>query len=512
MADDAAQLPAPVTGEISSSRDGRDITVAFMGDLLDSQDRVLRTLRDRWEAYREIRRDGQVHATFQQRRLALASRPVVVEPGAADAQSVAAAEQLQLNLDSIAFNRATKGMHWGVFYGYSVGECMWGQRDGKIWLETVKVRTPWRFRFDQAGKLRLLTRNDMWKGEEMPDRKFWTLASGADNDDDPYGLGLAYQLWWPVYFKKQGLAFWLRALEKFGGPTAVGKYPPGSPPDVVAKLLAACLAMRIDGAVAIPEDCDIELKEASRGTVDQSTFNRQMNSEISKIVIGQTMTTDDGASLSQSQVHQDVKEEVTDADDEEIAESFEQGPARWLTEWNFPGAAIPRVRRPSPEDQERAAELAKKRADTIKTMGDAGYEPEEATLKEMFPGWRPKPQATAAPAAGADTQIAPAAPQLGPAFAEADPARDAIDPFVEDLDWEQVVEPIAVAVERLVLESPSLEAAADRLVEILTGEADQALREDLARAMFQAALAGQGGLALSPREARVQRAADRAAG
>jgi phage gp29-like protein len=495
MADDQALPAKPDTNEIASSLDGRDITRPFFGPLLEHSDTVLRGLGSRWEAYREIRRDGQVHATFQQRRLAVVARPLVVEPGAKDARSVAAAKQLEANLAAIAFDRASKGMAWGLFYGFSVGECMWEIRDGKVWLSTVKVRTPWRFRFTPAGELRLLTRRSMFDGEQLPERKFWVMASGADNDDDPYGLGLAHQLYWPVYFKKNGLAFWLRALEKFGAPTAVGTYQPGTSKEDQAKLLAAAMAIRIDGAVIKPEGTLLELLEANRGTVDQATFHRQMNGEVSKIVLGQTMTTDDGASLAQGKVHFDVREELTDADVEELCESFQQGPARWLTEWNFPGAAIPIIRRPSPEDAERASKLTKERAETVDIMGRAGYEPDEATLQEMFPGWRKKLVETPPP-----TQLGHnGGPPLDPAFAEPD-GRDAIDAFVDELDWQPIVEPVIARVTDLVLGAPSLQVAADRLAALFAEPATGV--EALARAVFQARLAGEGGIGLSRQEAR----------
>jgi len=166
-------VPAtPELREIATAGDGRDITRGFMGPLLNTEDTVLRGLGSRWEAYREIRRDGQVHATFQQRRLAIVSRRLIIEPGGTDAKSVAAAAQLLANIEAIGFDRATKLMAWGFFYGNAVGECMWAIRDAKVWLDAVKVRTPWRFRYTPDGDLRLLTRSNMFQGEALPERKF----------------------------------------------------------------------------------------------------------------------------------------------------------------------------------------------------------------------------------------------------------------------------------------------------------------------------------------------------
>lgn len=506
------ELPRkPEAGEVAASRDGLDITVAFIGALMHVQDSVLRRLGSNYEVYRELRRDGQVHATFQQRRLALRSRRLVVTPGGEDDASIAAADQLRRNLGAIGFDRACGMMMWGAFYGFSVAECLWELKDGKVWLKRLPVRTPWRFRWTQSGELRLLTRASMIDGEPVPPAKFWTTSWGADNDDDPYGLGLAHQLYWPVYFKKHGLAFWLRALEKFGAPTALGKYPPGSDKRVKEELLAAAARMRLDGAVVIPEGTTLELVEATRGTVDQHQFNRAMNGEISKIVLGQTMTTDEGASLSQSEVHLEVREELTDADAEELCESFQTGPAAWLTQWNFPGAATPVITRPAAEDEEGAAALISVKAAAVSAMRAAGYEPEEETAAALFgPGWRPAgPPAgqTAAPdaaippfpafaRASAFAKASADGSAGRPAFAGHAHGPDAAGRFVAGLDWEPLMEEPLAFIERFLGECESLEEARDRLPGLLASMPVDRLQGRLAAAAFEARINGAEGFDL----------------
>jgi phage gp29-like protein len=360
-----AVAPDPTLDEIATSENGRDITIPFINALVMIQDTVLLRLGENYAAYRELRRDDQVHATMQQRRLALTSRPLLIEPGADDRLSIQAADALRENLAQIKFDRACDKMGWTPFYGHGVGECMWERQEGRVWLAQIKVRTPWRFRYAPDGSLRLLTRSNMIQGEPMPERKFWTYNYGADNDDDPYGLGLAHQLYWPVFFKKQGLAFWLRALEKFGAPTIVAKYPSGTPIDQQNAALKAAQQIRLAGAAKIPDTMTLDLLEAMRGTVDQATFHRQMNAAIAKIVLGQTMTTDDGSSLAQGQIHMEVRQELTDADAEMQLESFMAGPARWLTEWNFPGAATPVLRRPAREDEDADAKILEAKAGAV---------------------------------------------------------------------------------------------------------------------------------------------------
>ncbi|MFN3858412.1 MAG: DUF935 family protein [Caulobacter sp.] len=505
---DIPEIPAgpppgkPVPEEMAASRDGLDITVPFMGALREVQDSVLRRLGSNYDVYRELRRDDQVTACFGQRRLALTSRQLIVEPGADDAASIAAADHLRANLAAIPFDRACGKMLWGEFYGFAVAECMWGQRDGRIWLEAVKVRTPWRFRWDRDGRLRLLTRSNTATGELMPDRKFWTISSGSDNDDDPYGLGLAHQLYWPVYFKKQGLGFWLRALEKFGAPSTVVKYPAGSGEDVTKKALDIARRLRIDGAAAVPDTMVLDLLEATRGTVDQATFHRQMQAAIAKIILGQTMTTDDGSSLAQGKVHENVKEELVDADAELQCESFQNGPAAWLTRWNFPGAATPIIRRPSPEDEGVAAELVAKKGKALKAMMDVGLAPTQETLERIVgPGWTPA------------MTPAPAASLTQPAFAEASaPAPDAIDDFTEAMDWEPLMTPLRDRIVAFVEAHDSLEDAADALEGFLAGSDAGPLADHLARVLFEARAAGAAGLQLTAQADQDEADQDKASG
>ena len=164
-----------------------------------------------------------------------------------------------------------------------------------------------------------------------------TSSAGASTTDNPYGLGLAHSLYWPVFFKRSDIKFWLIFLEKFGMPTTAGRLPGGRIDDLSEqqKALSALQAIQTDSAVVIPEDMTIELIEAARsGTADYAQLYERMDKAISKVVLSQTMTTDDGSSRAQAQVHQGVADHVIKSDADLLCESFNRGPVTWLTEWN----------------------------------------------------------------------------------------------------------------------------------------------------------------------------------
>lgn len=342
-------------------------------------DPVLRGIGGDFKSYRSVLNDDQVAATFQQRRRALTSKEWDVEPASESAIDQEAAQFIKDQLEDLQWDRITDQMLYGVYYGYAVGECLWGRDGNRVILETVRVRDPQRFRFDKDRNLRLLTRDNP-KGMVMPPRKFWTFSAGGENGDDPYGRGLASWLYWPVFFKRNAAKFWAIAVEKFAMPTPVGKHPAGAPEDVKRALLDACLAIATDKAVTIPETTQIDFLETlKRVGADHLQFLQYWDGAIAKIVLSQTMTTDNGSSRSQAEVHMDVRDDVIKADADLISESFNDGPVTWLTEWNFPGAEPPKVwRNVEPPDDLKEA------ADRDKILYEIGFKPTEDYIRETY--------------------------------------------------------------------------------------------------------------------------------
>ncbi len=332
----------PEPGEVASIAKA-DHSLGFTKAFMRSEDTVLTGRGGDYKLYDEVLRDEQVASCLQQRRSGLTSRPWDVVAGADDAKSQMAAEALKEALQHVDIVEKVEQMHYAYFYGYGVAELVW-QSDRRGWFwEDIKVRKQSRFAFDSEARLRL--RND-WggvEGELMRDRKFWVLSSTRDHGDNPYGIGLAHWCYWPVFFKRNGLRFWSIFLEKFGMPTAVGKFGVTASESDRDKLLQAVARIQSEAGIIVPDGMDIMLLEASRGGT--STYDKlydRMNEAISKAILSQTMTTDDGASLSQSQVHQDVADAVVDADGRRMTGTFNRGPARWFTQANYPGAVPPR--------------------------------------------------------------------------------------------------------------------------------------------------------------------------
>lgn len=486
--------------EIASTLDGRDITRGYTGELLLPYDRILsgRGGNDLL-IYEQVRSDPQVHAMLEQRRNAVIQAPWQVEPASDKPIDKEAAEFLELQLKGLGWDKITGNMLYGVFYGYSAAELLWEVQGNRLGWKAIKVRNRRRFRFGKHHDLRLITSVNPYPGEPAEPPNFWHFATGADHDDEPYGMGLAHWLYWPVLFKRNGIKFWLTFLEKFAAPTGVGKYDKNATDTERARLLAATRAMQVDAGIIIPKDMELELLEAARsGTADYKVLHDTMDETIAKVVLGQTMTSQDGSSEAQANVHMDVRQDIVKADSDLVCESFNLGPVRWLMQFNFPNAGLPRVYRML----EAEADLDE-RADTDTKIQALGFKPSLAYVQETYgshwelrtvtatPASSPKGEGNQAPAEG--VEFADPGNTLAAARAENATRQQLLVDGAAALaeGWREFVGPRVAELTVLLDQTGDLKLFAERLVELAVADPNPNFVEALQRAGFGAQLLGR---------------------
>lgn len=485
--------------EIATIARGRDITRGFVDALpyLPPTDRVL-PLAGGWRGYEEILRDDQVAACFAQRRLAVITRPWTVVPGGERRVDRQAADLLRLRLDQIDWDAVTEGMLYARFFGFAVAEVIWRASRQGIQLEALKVRDRARFAFAPTGEL-LLRTTGRPQGEPLPDRKFWVSAVGASHHDEPYGLALAQALYWPVWFKRAGARFWSTFLEKFGAPTAVGTFPNGSGEDVRARLLQACSAVQTDAGIVLPEGMKIELLEASRGgTASYEAWMGYWDRAIAKIVLGQTMTTENGSSRSQAEVHWDVRADIVRADADLVCASANRSWVRWLIDIEMPGAAYPQIWRDM-----AAAEDLDTRAKRDQALFQMGFRLTPEAVTQIYgEGYVlvESPAPPPVPAAGTDpagtlplTAAERGCPVHGVVHARESSAEPAVDELIADrlaIETDAAWTEIFDRVRGLVDEAQTMEGLRDALLAAFADLPVDQLTDVMAMGFAAAELAG----------------------
>jgi len=338
------QTRKPVTDEIAVATKDIDIFQGYLGRLENPDPTILSEGRGKGlKLYDEVDRDAHAGSVLQTRYLAVAGLEWEVIPADESAKAQAIADFVREAVDGCNFTQAIQELMQAVLYGFYVAEVLWTARQDGAWVpKKLIAKHPRRFCFTTERELRLLTPASMVTGEPVPERKFITFTYGSS--DNPYGKGLGQKLWWPVWFKKNGIKFWLIFLDKWGSPTAVGKYPAGATKEQKDMLLEAIEAIRQETGVTIPESMVIDLLEASRsGNITHESLCEYMDRQISKAVLGQTLTTEVGerGSYSASQTHDEVRNEIRNADSDLLCERLNETLVRWLVDLNFPDRLYP---------------------------------------------------------------------------------------------------------------------------------------------------------------------------
>ncbi len=220
------------------------------------------------------------------------------------------------------------------------------------------------------------------------------------------------------------------------------------------------------------------LESIRRSGGDFPTFMAYWDGAIAKVILSQTMTTDNGSSMAQANVHMEVREDVVKGDADLACESFNDGPGRWLHEWNFPNAAQPKVWRLTEEPED-----LKESAERDKMIHDMGFQPSEEYIRDKYgDGWEPK------------TQAPPQAPAADPVAAFADPPEgDAADELTDQADAAAApaFDDMIDRIRELVDGATDLQDVADGLVDLYPEMDTADLAEAMRRAFVVADLRGR---------------------
>nr|WP_075479332.1 DUF935 domain-containing protein [Moritella viscosa]SHN99477.1 Putative uncharacterized protein [Moritella viscosa] len=131
---------------------------------------------------------------------------------------------------------------------------------------------------------------------------------------------------------------WWAFAEIFGMPIRVGKYHANASEADIRTLVNAISTIASDAGAAIPESMKIDMIESGKGNGGDTLFENMAewaDRQISKAVLGQTMTTDDGASQSQATVHNEVRKDIIRWDARQLANALNRYLVRAFIDINY---------------------------------------------------------------------------------------------------------------------------------------------------------------------------------
>lgn len=190
-------------------------------------------------------------------------------------------------------------------YGFNVFEINWKLKDG-LYLPELIQRDYRTFVYDSEGVLKWRNQGMLY---DIPEYKIIT-ATYRKRFNKPYGDGKIAKIYFPVKLKNASMEFWVRFLEKFGSPWAIGKTD--SDADELANEINAMLSG--DTAVIDPDE-KIELIHPSGDKGDFDKLIDYCDSQINRAILGGNLTGNvSSGSLAATQVHNEIREDLANAD------------------------------------------------------------------------------------------------------------------------------------------------------------------------------------------------------
>lgn len=258
--------------------------------------------------YADVVLDAHLSSVLGTRKINVLGKPFKVVDGAGKENP-----KLTKLLQRPWFRQACELALESKFWGHSLIEFD-TPTDGEFHRVTLIDR---QYVFPEAGLVR--TMPGMITGTDYrndPQFAPWLLEVGGVRD-----LGLLLKASPYVIWKKNVLSAWADFTELFGMPyrSVTG--------DMDAAQIAAAEKMMAEMGQAgygifSGDQLKVDFIAPSTGNDKiYDSFLERINSELSKLVLGQTMTTDSGSSRSQGEVH------------ERVADAYTRDDATWLSEW-----------------------------------------------------------------------------------------------------------------------------------------------------------------------------------
>ncbi|WP_372069759.1 DUF935 domain-containing protein (plasmid) [Tistrella mobilis] len=436
-------------------------------------------------------RDPHYASVLGTRKRAVSGLDLQVEAHSDKAQDLAIADAVRDMLTELDTEAVIEDLSDGFGKGYSVAriEWQWGKVARPVAIEHVPAHLVLWDRTD--GKTPLIPTEANPMGERL-EPFGWIFHAPRLKTGLPLRGGLARLVAAAWMCKAYGLRDWLAWAEVYGMPLRVGRYGASATEDDIATLVSAVANVGSDAAAVIPESMRIEFIEAARGSATD-VFERlatYLDKQVSKAVLGQTMSTDDGASLAQARVHDEVRTDIQISDAKQIARTLRRDLVAPFVAFNFgAGAAVPMVALPVPEPEDTKALV-----DAIAKLVPLGFRVEQSIIRDKL--GIPDPAADARPEDLLSPM--PAAPVVAANARAANAAAD-VDDLEADLgeiereglaDWEAQMTPVIDPIRDLAARVDSFEAFEAGLADLIGKMDTDALTQSLARAMWLARARG----------------------
>lgn len=439
-------------------------------------------------------RDLHYHSVLGTRKRAISKLPISIEAVDESAEEVKIADLVRDAVSRPDFGDMIEDMLDAFGKGVSVVEQIWDISESQWLPRAWKWRDPRFFDFDEETRSQLLLKDGEARRQLTPGK--YIVHTAKVKSGLPIRGGLARLCAWCFIMKSYTLKDWMAFSEIFGMPLRVGRYDRSASEDDKRRLLQAVMSIAADAGAIIPKGMDIEFITAAsgRGEAVFGSLADYLDKQVSKAILGQTMTADDGASMSQAKVHDDVRDDIRDADKRRVEATLQRDVVNQIVTLNFGiRKRYPKITLlvAEPEDIEAIS-------NALGTLVPLGLKVRQDEVREKLGMQEPGEkddilQPAAAGMTGLDFQ--PPADKsknrVKSQFRTTDPTDDLDQIADEELEnWEEHLGPILQPIIDAADETEDYESFLDKIDALFEDAEDQGLIRSLARAMAKAKING----------------------
>lgn len=283
-------------------------------------------------------REPHYASVLSTRKLAVSGIEPVVEAASDEQADQDLADAVRILVRRPEFPDLVEDLLDALGKGFSVCEIMWDRGESRWTPAEYRWRDPRWFKFDyKEGEQLRLRDAEIQEGVPLPPFKFIVHYPKLRTGLKIRG-GLARLACVSYMCKNYDLKDWMRFIELFGQPLRTGRYDANASDKDREILKRAVTMLGVDAAAILPKGMEIEFQEIGNVSAGAAVYEKLaswLDRQVSKAVLGQTMTADDGSSQAQANVHNDVRGDILKADARRLAATLNRLLVKPFIDLNF---------------------------------------------------------------------------------------------------------------------------------------------------------------------------------
>jgi phage gp29-like protein len=286
-------------------------------------------------------KDAHLTAILQTRKMAVLSKDYEVLPYGATPED----ERIAARLGEIVYQipnleESLLDLLDAIGKGFALSEIVWEVTGGQAVVAELRWIPQKKVTFGEDWQPRLLTKEANWEGVMPP---LWKVIYHRYKARSGHATrsGVLRVVGWMYLLKNFAMKDWAAFNEVFGMPLRLGKYDTTASPADRDALVQAIRNLGSDAAGVISKSTEIDFVEAtsrSGGVNPYQLMAEFCNREMSKAILGQTLTTDTAGSTgtyAAAKVHAQVRRDLVEADAQALGNTLREQLLRPLVGFNF---------------------------------------------------------------------------------------------------------------------------------------------------------------------------------